>query len=75
MVEIIANDEQARTIIEARGAVCIRDSAGRVLGYVSRDAAADDAGEIEEMKQRLKSEHRRYTTVEVLEHLRSLETA
>ena len=70
MNHIIVDDQQARIISEATGSVEIRDLQGRHLGYVAQEFTDED---IVLAKQRLASDEPRYTTREVLDHLRSLE--
>ena len=72
MVVIVLNEEQARVIAEARDGVELRDNSGRHLGFVSHGVTQE---EIDEAKRRAASDEPRYTTDEVLEHLRSLEQA
>ncbi|MBI1904440.1 MAG: hypothetical protein HYS13_25370 [Planctomycetia bacterium] len=70
MPHIVVDDEQAKTISESTGYVEIRDQRGRRLGYVAPGFTED---EIAEAKRRLASDDPRYTTQQVLTHLRSLE--
>ena len=70
MPHLIVDDEQARIISEAPENIVIRDRNGRYLGYVTHDFTEE---EIAIAKQRLASDEPRYTTEQVLEHLRSLE--
>jgi hypothetical protein len=70
MAHIILNDEQARVVASALHAVQVRDGKGNVLGYIPPIWTEED---IAEAKRRLASEEPRYTTAQVLEHLRSLE--
>ncbi len=70
MVHIVVDDQQAKLITEATDCVEIRDLHGRHLGYVAHEFTGDD---IAMAKQRLAPERLRYTTQEVLAHLRSLE--
>jgi hypothetical protein len=74
MPEIVVSDQQAQLISEAHDPVEVRDSRGRILGVISRSVAGDDSGEIEEMKRRMQTRHRSYSTTEVVDHLHSLET-
>jgi hypothetical protein len=70
MQHIVVDDEQAKLIAEATDTVEIRDRRGKHLGYVDHTTEED----IAIAKQRLASDGPRYTTHEVLEHLRSLES-
>jgi hypothetical protein len=74
MPEIVVNDKQAQLISDAQDPVQVCDSSGRILGVISRSPTGNDSGEIEEMKRRVQTQHRSYTTEEVVDHLRSLET-
>jgi hypothetical protein len=67
---IILDDQQAQIICEATESIEIRDLHGRRLGYVARDFTQED---IAIAKRRLESDEPRYTTRQVLDHLRSLE--
>jgi hypothetical protein len=73
MAEIVLSEEQAQVISKAHDPVQVRDSSGRVLGVISRAWDADERAVIDEMKRRMKTPHRSYSTEEVLAHLRSLE--
>jgi hypothetical protein len=70
MPHIVINQEQAKLISEATGDVEIRDAEGRHVGYVAHGFTDED---IAIARQRLASSHSRYTTREVLDHVRSLE--
>ena len=70
MQHIVVDDQQARVISEATEGVEIRDPQGRHLGYVAQGLTDED---VAIAKQRLASDEPRYTTQEVLDHLRSLE--
>jgi hypothetical protein len=70
MQHIVVDDQQAKLIAEATEYVEIRDPRGRHLGYVAHGFTDED---IAIAKQRLVSREPRYTTQEVLDHLRSLE--
>jgi len=70
MHHIIVDDQQAKIISEATESVEIRDPRGRHLGYVARRFTDED---IAIAKRRLASDEPRYTTQQVLDHLRSLE--
>ena len=71
MTYIIINPEQARVIAEANEDVQVRDESGNVLGYASSSGFTSE--EIKQIKRDLASDQARYTTKEVLDHLRSLE--
>jgi len=71
MPHIIVDDEQARTIVEATESIEIRDRFGRRLGYVAQGFTDED---IAIARQRLDSDEPRYTTGEVIDHLKSLES-
>jgi hypothetical protein len=69
MEHIVVDDQQAKVISEAKESVEIRDARGGHLGYVAHQFTDDD---IAIAKQRLVSHEPRYTTQQVLDHLRSL---
>jgi hypothetical protein len=69
MEHLVDDDQQAKLISEATESVEIRDLRGRCLGYVARGFTDED---IAIAKERLASDEPRYTTQEVLAHLRSL---
>jgi len=69
MLHIIVDDQQAKLISEATEGVEIRDSRGRHLGYVAPGFSDED---LAIAKQRQASDEPRYTTRDVLDHLRSL---
>jgi hypothetical protein len=69
MLHIVVDDQQAKLISEATESVEIRDPRGRHLGYVAHGFTIED---IAIAKQSLASDEPRYTTREVLDHLRSL---
>ena len=79
MSVIVVDDQQKQTILESKGDVVLRDSQGRYLGHLTDAFAKDDGGvtqeDIEMAKKSLASDSRRYTTKEVLEHLRKLSEA
>ena len=70
MPHIVIDDEQARIISESAESIEIRDRSGKHLGYVAHGFVVED---ILIAKQRLASDERRYTTQQVLDHIRSLE--
>jgi len=67
---IVLNNDQARILSESTDLVELRDQGGRHLGFVSPGFTEE---EIVVAKQRLDSSEPRYSTQEVLDHLRSLE--
>src|SRR5712691_9576261 len=69
MAFIVVDDQQRKTILEAKGEVEIRDSQGRYLGHITDGFTQED---IELAKKSLASNAPRYTTKEVLERLRQL---
>lgn len=82
MFDVVLTEDQARRIAAADGVVTLRDPRGKIVGYLAPTGpAAADADErlddgqayISEVKRRLSSPGRYYTTEEVLENLRSLE--
>ncbi len=70
MPHIVVDDEQAKLISESRESIEIRDRTGKHLGYVAHGFTDAD---IAIAKRRMASSEPRYTTAEVLDHLRSLE--
>ncbi len=70
MIYIIVDDEQARLISETSQGVEIRDKQGNHLGFVAHGFSIE---ELSLAKSRLGSTQARYTTQEVLDHLRALE--
>jgi hypothetical protein len=71
MPHIVIDDQQAEVILEATDSVEIRDRRGKHLGYVAHGFTDED---IAVARQRMASNEPRYTTHEVLDHLRSLES-
>ena len=71
MPEIVLTQEQTEVVARAKDAVQVRDSKGNVLGYIEPPDFTPE--EIAEAKSALASKQPRYTTAQVLEHLRSLE--
>ncbi len=75
---IILDDDQARTLTEAREAVELRDRRGNPLGMISPLPAATEteftAEEIAETRRRIDSDEPRFTSRQVLDRLRSLES-
>jgi len=72
MSEIVLNAEQAKILAEAGRAVTVRDERGQIVGTLTPSPGFTPE-EIEEARRDLASNQRRYTTAEVLEHLRSLD--
>lgn len=70
MIHIVVDDRQAKLIAEATEGVEIRDSQGRHLGFIAHDFSADD---VVTARRRLASVEPRYTTSQVLDHLRAQE--
>lgn len=74
MIRIVVDDEQAKTIVDAKEAVQVCDESGKVLGVIDRTVSPlFTAEEISRAKRNLAAPGPRYATAEVLEHLRSLE--
>jgi hypothetical protein len=71
MSEIVLHDDQAKAFAAARDTVRLLDRKGQVLGYVSRDFSPADVAEAQ--RRRAKGGPG-YTTQQVLDHLRSLES-
>jgi hypothetical protein len=73
MTEIIATDDQAKTIAGACSPVIVRDAQGNLLGrVVPMPDEHFSAEEILEAKRRAARPGKRVTTAELLAHLRSL---
>lgn len=70
MPHIIVDDQQAQIIAQSPNNLEIRDRQGRCLGYVAHGFTDED---IALAKKRLASDEPRFTTQQVLDHLRSLE--
>jgi hypothetical protein len=70
MPHIVLDDRQAKVISEAGQTVEIRDQRGNRLGYVAHPFTDED---LTVAKRRLQSDEPRFTTRQVLDHLRSLE--
>jgi hypothetical protein len=71
MVDIVVTDEQARAIRAAAGALRVRDPQGRVIcAFAPR--ASEGSDNVDAMQRALASDQPRYTTEQVLGHLRSL---
>ncbi|HEX7449485.1 MAG TPA: hypothetical protein VF306_18150 [Pirellulales bacterium] len=70
MSHIILNQEQAELLSRSRKKLQVRDSAGRIIGFIE---PAPSEEEIARAKARMHLDEPEYTTDEVREHLRSLE--
>ena len=70
MVQVVATADQAKLFAEAGGSVEIVDASGKRLGYFARPFTDED---VRIAKERLASDEPRYTTAEVMDHLRQLE--
>ncbi len=70
MPHIVVDDRQAKIISDAGQTVEILDQHGNRLGYVAHPPTDKD---IAVAKRRLQSDEPRFTTRQVLNHLRSLE--
>jgi hypothetical protein len=69
MVCIVVDDEQAKVIRNSDDCIMLRDQQGRFLGYIHHGFTDED---VAAAKQVLASNSPRYTTEQVLAHLRSL---
>ena len=67
---IVADDEQAKIILESAGSIEIRDRSGKQLGYVAHGFTDED---IAVAKQRRASDQPRFTTGQVLDHIESFQ--
>jgi hypothetical protein len=72
MPEIALNDEQSKIVAGAEHPLVVRDSHGEIVGVLTPSSDFTPE-EIDEAKRDLASNQPRYTTAQVLEHLRSLE--
>jgi hypothetical protein len=70
MMQITLDSEQVKVVVQTRGEVQVCDPAGNVLGVMTPAADWLEQQDIVESKRRLASNQPRYTTEEVLEHLR-----
>lgn len=73
MTEIIATNDQAAIISQSAFPIVLRDAAGKLLGKVIRwsdDVFSPD--DLAEIKRRAVQPGPRYTTAELLAHLRTL---
>lgn len=68
MVQIVATEEQAKRIAEARESVEIVDAQGNRLGYFARRFSEDD---VRRARERLASDEERRPTSSVIERLKS----
>ncbi len=75
MTDIVVTDEQAQVIVNSTDEVLIRDQNGNVLGRIVSEPSPDDAAILDEAKRRLASDQPRYTTRQVLDHLKSLKSS
>lgn len=66
---IVVDEQQAQVIAAAGRSIQVRDSSGRLIGFIT---PAPPAAEIARAKQRISIDEPEYTTQEVLEHLRAL---
>ncbi len=70
--QIFLDSEQINTVVRSHGPVQVCDSSGNVLGTMTPAAAWLEQQDIIECKRRLASDQPRYTTEQVLDHLRKL---
>lgn len=70
MVQIVATDKLLREIQDAEGIVEFVDASGKRIGTLVRPPTEED---IRIAKERIAGNGKRYTTEEVVSHLRSLE--
>ncbi len=69
MPQIVLTDEQAEVVSTALKPVQVCDAQGNLLAVIQPTWTEED---IAEAKRRLASDQPRYTTAQVLEHLRAL---
>jgi hypothetical protein len=69
MTHIVVDDQQAKLIAECAESIEIRDRKGQHLGYVAHGFTDED---IAIAKLRASSGESRYTTKQVVDHLRSM---
>ena len=69
MTQIVLDDKQAELVTRALEPVAVCNPNGDIVAYIEPVWTGDD---IAETKRRLASQQPRFTTVKVLEHLRSL---
>ncbi len=72
MKHIVLNDEQMKILAETPRQVEVRDSGGHLVGYLQ--FVGFTPADLEEAERHLASDEPRYTTEQVLAHLRSLES-
>jgi hypothetical protein len=72
MKHIVLNDEQMKVLAETPRQVEVRDSGGHLVGYLQ--FVGFTSADLEEAERHLASDEPRYTTEQVLAHLRSLES-
>lgn len=70
MTQIVLDEAQAAVVANANEPVEVRGPNGVLLGHIEPELTSS---EIAELKHRITSPGRWYTTDQVLEHLRSLE--
>jgi hypothetical protein len=77
MIQIVLDDEQAKALAVANGEIKLLDQHGRTLGYVARNCIPGVVFSTEEIAAAKRSPADggpRYTTAQVIDHLRSLES-
>ncbi len=72
MVQIVADEQLLRELEKVEGIIELVDASGNCVGIITRPPSADD---VRIVKERLQSNGPRYTTKQVLSHLKSLEDA
>jgi len=70
MVQIVATPEQLKTFAEANGSVEIVDLNGNRVGFFAKPFSSE---EVRLAKESIASSEPRYSTEQVLQHLRDLE--
>jgi hypothetical protein len=70
MVKIVADERLVRELEKVEGRVELADANGICVGFVTRPPSAED---IRIAKERLANNAPRFTTEEVIDHLKSLE--
>jgi hypothetical protein len=70
MIQIVATEEQAKKMAEARETVEIVDAKGNRLGYFARPFSEDD---VRIARERLASNEERRPSKSVIERLKSME--
>lgn len=71
MLQVVATADQAKLLAESNESFEIVDASGRRLGIVVRQPSVED---IQIAKQRIEQIESRFSTAEVIAHLRSLES-